>query len=618
MPAISDETSQRETIRGTIWVLAERHGHATISPFQNGQFVEFLADVVPSMHSEKIFDGSFLGLEPYLGWFIKQTDFRQNPWYPSGAVHRGDYALDSEAPFNGRVSQRITTIGRRPCVLGISQDGIFVEKGKRYVVSAYLRQRQLNGPVNIHITQGDRALAESRFGDVGEEWAKYQATMEASETSSSATLSIEFAAPAALWLDKVSLMPVETIAGWRPDVVQAVRDMRPGIIRFGGTAVREYYEWEEGIGDPDRRVPFPSLAAGGLEPNNVGLDELLALFQAVDAEPLICVRFSGKTPEDAARQVEYCNGGTDTQYGMLRAANGHPEPYRVKYWQIGNEVRSAEYDARLPDFCRAMKAVDPSIKLLSSVPTPGLLKSASQYLDYISPHLYYAADLEAIDEAIGRYRAMIKEHAPGRNIKLAITEWNGRNPAWGTGRAWLWTLDNALQCARFHNYMHRNSDIIEIAIRSNLTGSFCGGALQADNARLYKTPVYYTQSLYGNHQQAHPLTIKRELNGEGAVELLDISATLSTDGKDLSIFAVNDNESSAALQWDISQLGDSIAEARVWTLGATEQSGSRDVTNSFLHPTRVAVSETKIDVPASTFTYTLAPLTLTVLRLHLR
>ena len=99
---------------------------------------------------------------------------------------------------------------------------------------------------------------------------------------------------------------------------------------------------------------------------------------------------------------------------------------------------------------------------------------------------------------------MIEQHAPGSGIKLAVTEWNGRNPNWGVGRAWLWTLDNALKCARFHNYMHRHCDVIEIAIRSNMSNSFCGGALQTNNAGLFKTPVYHTQALYANHQGIVP------------------------------------------------------------------------------------------------------------------
>ena len=91
-------------------------------------------------------------------------------------------------------------------------------------------------------------------------------------------------------------------------------------------------------------------------------------------------------------QVQYFNGGVDTPMGAMRAKNGHPEPYRVRYWQVGNERRGADYEQRLPAFCQAMKQADPSIELLSSYPTPGVLARAGDWLDYVSPHHYDCAD----------------------------------------------------------------------------------------------------------------------------------------------------------------------------------------------------------------------------------
>ena len=93
----------------------------------------------------------------------------------------------------------------------------------------------------------------------------------------------------------------------------------------------------------------------------------------VDAEPLICVRFSQRKPNDAAEQVEYFNGAADTQLGKLRVTNGHAEPYRIKFWQVGNERAGSEYEAQLRSICQAMLAADPTITLFSSYPTEGVL-----------------------------------------------------------------------------------------------------------------------------------------------------------------------------------------------------------------------------------------------------
>ncbi len=119
-------------------------------------------------------------------------------------------------------------------------------------------------------------------------------------------------------------MPEEPSSGWRPDVVAAVKALKPGIIRFGGSALDEpgfgEFDWSDTIGDPDRRKTVP--AWGGLQPTGPGLEEIVQFCQLVGAEPLLCVRVTGRTPKDAAEQVQYFNGAVDTPMGKLRATNG--------------------------------------------------------------------------------------------------------------------------------------------------------------------------------------------------------------------------------------------------------------------------------------------------------
>src|SRR5262249_50692882 len=159
-----------------------------------------------------------------------------------------------------------------------------------------------------------------------------------------------------LWLDNASLMPVDTVGGWRRDVVDAVRALKPGIIRFGGSALDDSnlgdFRWQDTIGDPDHRKPF--RAWGGLPPTGAGPEEIVQFCHAVGAEPLICVRFTGSTPAEAAEQVQYFNGATTTPMGALRAKNGHAEPYHIRFWQVGNERGGSEYEGRLAEFCTAM------------------------------------------------------------------------------------------------------------------------------------------------------------------------------------------------------------------------------------------------------------------------
>jgi alpha-N-arabinofuranosidase len=332
----------------------------------------------------------------------------------------------------------------------------------------------------------------------------------------------------------------------------------------------------------------------------------------VNAEPLICVRVSGKDPAEAAAQVEYFNCGPDTPMGHLRAENGHPEPYHVKYWQVGNELGGLEYSKQLGVFCAAMKAVDPTIKLMCShYPTVDDLREAGRYLDYLCPHHYGCADLAGKEAEFQNLRQMAAEHAPTRNLKIGVTEWNTTAGDWGLGRAMLWTLDNALACSLYHNLMHRYADFVEIANRSNLTNSFCSGIIQTDNARLYKTPTYYAQQLYANHAGTRPLQVELE----GDMEQNNISATLSHDGQTVVLFVVNNMVVGNKVTIDLSKFGrPKNNTVLVWTLMDMKKAGERDATNSFDEPQRVRPVASKVSVKSAVFDYTSPPLSLTVLK----
>jgi alpha-N-arabinofuranosidase len=403
---------------------------------------------------------------------------------------------------------------------------------------------------------------------VKDKWEKFHANLIPDRSDDNATLTIEFRAPGTIWIDKVSLMPEGNVNGWRQDCVKAVQVLRPGVIRFGGCTV-ESYEWTEGVGDLDHRVPFALISWGGLEPNNVGLEEFITFCRVVDAEPLICVRYTGKTPQDAADQVEYFNGSVNTPFGRRRAANGHPKPYSVKYWQIGNEIEDPKYESDLPAFCESMKKVDPNIQLFSSFASREMIRNAGTYLGYVCPHHYGCGNLARMEAEIQRICRDLEEIVPERKIKIAVTEWNTTGGDWGVGRNSLWTLENAIACARYHNLIQRYCDIVEIAIRSNLTNSFCSGIIQTRGGNLFKTPTYYVDQLYSNHSGVWPLYVESEVSSDQ----LDINASLSSSGKKVHLFAINSTLDKIPIKVDFSALKEKVNQTKVWTVMDTKLKG---------------------------------------------
>ena len=611
-PAYRSQAIELEAAEPGVRITREPLCIGTISALQYGQFVEYLCDLVPAMWAEKLCDGSFEGLSPYKFVFLKETDFKERPWYPSGEVNRAEVTVDTATKVSGAASKRITIEAGAPATAGISQDGIYLKAGQACTLTIWLRAQGLTGPVRVRLHHEAKIHATCEFRPGGE-WKKFSARLITQARDVNATLSIEFRGPGILWLDNASLMPDNTIGGWRPDVVAAVRALKPGIIRFGGSAVDAPgygdFEWKNTVGDPDHRQPF--RAWGGLQPVGPGLEEFVQFCRAVGAEPLICVRFNGRGPRDAAEEVEYFNGAADTPMGAWRIQNGHPQPYGVKYWQVGNEIESADYDARLAEFCQAMRKVDPAIKLLSSFPTPASLKNAGQWLDYTCPHHYGCGDLAAMEKDFARLRDLIRENAPGRAIKIGVTEWNTTAGDAGPRRAMLWSLANALACSRYHNLLHRQCDLVEIANRSNLINSFCSGIIQTDNHRLYKTPTYYAQQLYATLAGNRPLRLVSDLSANPG---LDLSATLSAEGDEVVLFAVNDTLASIARPLDFSAFGTAGRRLAVWTLTDRRHAGEPDVANSFAEPERVAPVRATFRAHAARFDYPFPPLSLTVLR----
>jgi alpha-N-arabinofuranosidase len=583
-----------------------------ISPLQYGQFIEYLCDLVPAMWAERLDDGSFEGLSPYKFVYLKETDFREHPWYPSGATNRANHTADRSTKVGGEVSRKIEATGAVPSTVGISQDGVFVDADRACTFSCYLKQEGLDATVRIRLHREGTVYASAEIRPTGE-WAKYRARLVPSAREVGATLTIDFQGPGTLWLDSASLMPEDAIDGWRPDVVEAVRALKPGIIRFGGSALDDAnlgeFEWRDTLGDPDRRPPF--RAWGGLQPAGAGLEEIVRFCRLVDAEPLICVRVTRRGPDDAADLVGYFNGAPDSRMGALRARNGHREPYRIRYWQIGNERSGADYDRQLADFAAAMKRADPNIELLSSYPTAGVLKAAGALLDYVCPHHYGCHHLAAMEADFASIRRLLAEHAPGRPIRVGVTEWNTTAGDAGPRRAMLWTLENAVACSRYHNLLHRQADLVAISNRSNLINSFCSGIIQTDNHRLYKTPTYYAQQLYATLSGDRPLAIASDLPASLGP---DLDATLSADGASVILFAVNDAQVAITRPIDLSAFGGSGREVEVWTLADRDGAGEPDVTNGFGEPERVSSRRSNVRVDSPRFDYRFPPWSLTVLR----
>jgi alpha-N-arabinofuranosidase len=584
---------------------------------QGGQFIEPLCDLMPSMIAQQVRSSSFEDEPPWNQAYKQEVDKPYRPWYPDGSVHLAEYSFDTQNPFNGRRSQKIELPVTNSWA-GVSQDGFYLEAQHSYRLRLHLRS---DGGVRVRASlHGDGGMIAGpvSLGRGTPDWQPAEVLLTATRSAQNATLTIEFEGPGSVWLDRVYLIDTRAVLGlWRPDVIEAIKAMNPGVVRIGGSTI-ESFEWKKTVGSWDTRAPFSDDPWGGLQENFVGVEEFVQMVQYIGAEPLICVRWTGKTPQDAADEIEYFNGNADTTWGRIRAENGHPAPYHVKYWQIGNEIAAPEYDGSLKAFGEAMRRADPSIKILSSYPTPNTLRMAEGELDFLSPHHYSVADLTGAEDDFKRLRDEIAHDGKGKDIRVAVTEWNATGGEFGLKRGMLLTLGNALTLSRYQNMMHRYSDLVEIANRSNLSDSFGSGAIQPGPGWLYVTPTYYSQGLYQRAADSFPLKIDRSSSLSFYLQEPDLDVTLSSDGGTLRIYAVNSTPAPRKVEFHLNLPLRSVETGESFVLGDTNPDPDSESMNSHDQPNRVAVTTAKVSFSGRKFEYEFAPFTVTLLELQLR
>jgi alpha-N-arabinofuranosidase len=576
--------SSAEALKTTVQVSSRPLHAGRVSPMLFGNFMELLDDLVPSMWAEMLNDRSFEGVTQRANWA-----------YGDGAPNVCDrewdknetWAYDTARPFNGARSVRLTSARRQPARL--TQSGLTVKTAAGYAFVGYFRSDNSALAVTVSLKVqlpggGWMTLASAKLPRLAKDWRKYSMPLVSGGQSDRVVFEVRAEGQGSLWADKLSLLPADHRSGWRPDVIEAIKDARPAVIRWGGSVCDPgAYRWKNGIGDRDVRQPFPNKHWGRIDANDVGIDEFCQFCELVEAQPLVCLSFSDG-PQSAADLVEYCNGDASTVWGAKRAANGHPLPYRVKYWQIGNEISgdNEDYLGKFAAFVHGMKQADPAVLLLASFPSQKLLDRAGRNIAYIGPH-HYTPDFAGCDRDFNHLADMIRTTPDCGHIKIAVTEWNVSGGSWGAMRAKFQTLETALLNARYLHLLMRHSDKVELACRSNMANSLGSGIIETTPSGLLKRPSFYAMRLYARHAKPVPWQV------ESATEGLDVFVGGSEDQKAAVIFAVNSRSEPMACSFAFDGLDGAVCLVSAEALCDTLDARQPDVMNHWNAPDRVKI-----------------------------
>lgn len=370
--------------------------------------------------------------------------------------------------------------------------------------------------------------------------------------------------------------------GFRKEYVQQIKDLKVTAVRWPGGNFVSGYNWQDGIGPKAQRPVTLDLSRTRKETNQMGTDEYAAFCNLVGAENFICINAGTGTIEDAARWVEYCNAPAGTRYADLRVKYGHPEPYKVKFWALGNEPdgpwqlghkNKEDYTKFAIEAAKMMRAVDENIKLVAAGasnyplvtkrydPKDGwtdwndhVLDQLAGYVDYISLHRYVFQVLRAIDKPgfademslgmeINRIievtagqikKAMVKSETD-RPIYISFDEYGARGN----------NLAGPLILAQHLNAFIRHADIVKMAnltFLTSLTGITPEGG--------YKTSLYYPFYLYSNNCRGTALDVFTRCDSYSNkvfkdIPYLDVTAVLNAANGTLVVNVVNRSETEA-------------------------------------------------------------------------
>jgi alpha-N-arabinofuranosidase len=346
-------------------------------------------------------------------------------WVPIGPDDA--VVMDSAAAYAGTWAPRITLAG--PAERGIAQSGLVLRPGKAYTGHVVIAGDP-GAAVVVRLVWGPGAADRQTVAvrPLRTTYATFPFRFVAGASTDSGRFEIAGTGRSgrdAFRVGAVSLMPADNVEGFRSEIIAGLKQLRSGIWRFPGGNFVSGHEWRDAIGDRDRRPPRWDPAWRVPQENDVGIDEFMTFCRLIGVEADYAVNSGFGDAWSAAQAVEYANGPVTTPMGRLRAANGHPAPYHIRWWSIGNEMWGGwsmgvmpldQYVIKHNLFAEAMRKVDPTIKLIGSgqalegmtmsgsakritgktiaeYDSPadwsgGMLRGARQNMDLISEHYY--------------------------------------------------------------------------------------------------------------------------------------------------------------------------------------------------------------------------------------
>ena len=454
--------------------------------------------------------------------------------------------------------------------------------------------------------------------------------------------------------------PLADENGLRTDVLAALRELNFRSMRYPGGNFLSGYRWEDGIGPRELRPRRRDLAWQSIETNQFGTDEFMAFCKQINTEPMMAVNMGTGTIQDASNLVEYCNAPVGTKYADMRAANGHSDPYGVKYWCIGNEMdgpwqighlEAEDYAKKAREAAKMMRWQDPTIQTVlcgssnSAMPTyPEWDRVALEHcwdvVDYHSIHFYAenrdddttsflasaAAFEHYVDTLSGVLRYVKAKNRSKHDVYLSWDEWNVWYKARLVQGDWkeapplieeVYNLEDALVVGQWMNVFLRKSDVLKVACLAQVVNIIAPILTKRDG--MLKQSIYYPLMLFSRLAAGVALDVRVQsplhaTTRFGDMPLLDVSSSYNEATGEQAVFIVNRSQTESVtteLHWQ-----DHAPKAipAAYQLSGTDPKAANSYENPHLLVTKPLAPPT---LAGSTATLRLPPLSFTVLQVSL-
>jgi len=433
--------------------------------------------------------------------------------------------VENTQPLNSTNTDYVCMTIQKPGTgVGVANSGfggIFVRQGATYDFSFYARRIPGSAaPFTIALeTESGEVLGQAVINGVSGDWRKHETALTVSNTNEKTRLVVTTTGSGVVCMDMISLFPRITFKGrtngLRPDLAQAIADLKPGVFRFPGGCIAHgadlanAYRWKETVGDVAERREKQNLW-GYWQSFGLGYFEYFQFIEDIGAEPLPVLpvgvscgfrRFQAVSLDklqpwidDALDLVEFANGPATSTWGRVRATMGHPAPFNLKYMCLGNEEHdSPEFRERVPLFVKALRTTHPEIKLIgTSGLGPGIPLyqfMADNKLDLSDEHYYegprwfirHRNRFDSFDRS--KPKVFVGEYASGGNA-----------------------LYNALAEAVYLTGIERNADMVAMTAyaptlaRYDYTQWESANLIWFDHKTVVRTPSYHVQHMFSRNR----------------------------------------------------------------------------------------------------------------------